>query len=89
MTTTTTTTKKKKPTISIAVAGAIIDNAQSLELATLVCYSVRTPLIDLVSEALSLLLILLSYLPLFSTWKCHSLFPMHKSLKFAVRTDWY
>lgn len=29
--------KEKKPTVSIAVAGSIIDNAQSLELATLVC----------------------------------------------------
>jgi hypothetical protein len=30
-------TKMLKPTVSIAVAGSIIDNAQSLELATLVC----------------------------------------------------
>ena len=28
---------KEKPTVSIAVAGSIIDNAQSLELATRVC----------------------------------------------------
>lgn len=34
-----TTKEEKKPTVSIAVAGSIIDNAQSLELATLVCCS--------------------------------------------------
>jgi len=28
---------KEKPTVSIAIAGSIIDNAQSLELATRVC----------------------------------------------------
>jgi len=30
-------TKRLKPTVSIAVIGSIIDNAQSLELATMVC----------------------------------------------------
>ncbi|URE19361.1 hypothetical protein MUK42_12290 [Musa troglodytarum] len=88
------TTEEKKPTVSIAVAGSIIDNAQSLELATLVVVfdnrassdvdtMVRTGHDGDESESgAEFLTMILRYLET-PQYLRRRLFPMHKSLKFV------